>query len=105
MSLEERKQFDPAKLTEIKNQVVKDVLEKLESHERPPRESILRMRWVLEYRLDENQNKSPKARAVISGYLDPDHASSISNHDEKHQTAVVAIRIMFGILCSQGRRQ
>ena len=35
-------------------------------------ESILRMRWVLEYRLDENENKTPKARIVILGYLDPD---------------------------------
>ena len=73
MSLEERRKFDPAKQKEIKNYVVNDVLEKLEPHEKPPRESILRMRWVLEYRLDENENKSPKARIVILGYLDPDY--------------------------------
>ena len=30
------------------------------------------MRWVLEYRLDEKANKSPKARIVVLGYLDPD---------------------------------
>ena len=73
MSLEERRKFDPAKQKEIKNYVVNDVLEKLEPHEKPPRETILRMRWVLEYRLDENENKSPKARIVILGYLDPDY--------------------------------
>ena len=73
MSLEERRKFDPAKQKDIKNYVVNDVLEKLEPHEKPPRESILRMRWVLEYRLDENENKSPKARIVILGYLDPDY--------------------------------
>ena len=73
MSLEERRKFDPAKQKEIKNYVVNDVLEKLEPHENPPRESILRVRWVLEYRLDENENKSPKARIVILGYLDPDY--------------------------------
>ena len=42
-----------------------NVLEKRESHEKPPRESILRMRWVLEYRLDENENRTPKASIVI----------------------------------------
>ena len=73
MSLDERRKFDPAKQKEIKNYVVNDVLEKLEPHEKPPRESILRMRWVLEYRLDENENKSPKARIVILGYLDLDY--------------------------------
>ena len=33
----------------------------------------LRIRWVLEYRLDENDNKTPKACIVILGYLDPDY--------------------------------
>ena len=73
ISLEERKQFGPAKQKEIKNYVVNNVLEKLEPHEKPPRESFLRMRWVLEYRLDENENKTPKARIVILGYLDPNY--------------------------------
>ena len=73
MSLKERKQFDPRKQKEINNYTVNDVLEKLEPHEKPPRESILKMRWVLEDRLDENENKSPKARIVILGYLDPDY--------------------------------
>ena len=68
-----RKQFDPAKQKEIKNYVVNDVLGQLEQHEKPPRESTLRMRWVLEYRLDENENKSPEARIVILGYLDLDY--------------------------------
>ena len=75
MSLEERRKFDPATQKEIKNYVVNDVLEKLEPHEKPPRESILRMRWVLEYRLDDNDNKSPKGRIVILSYLDPDYAN------------------------------
>ena len=49
---------------------------------------------------DENQNRSPKARVVILGYLDPDYekqTSSISNSDEKHQTVVVANWCMDGI--------
>ena len=40
MSLEERRKFDPAKQKEIKNYVVNDVLEKLEPHEKPPRERV-----------------------------------------------------------------
>ena len=50
-----------------------DVLEKLEPHENRPQESILRMRRILEYRLDVDQKESPKARILILGYLDPDH--------------------------------
>ena len=30
------------------------------------------MQRILEYRLDENENKSPEARIVTLGYLDPD---------------------------------
>ena len=53
MSLEEREQFDPAKQKEIRNYVVNNVLEKLESHEKPPRERKLRIRRFLEYRFVE----------------------------------------------------
>ena len=38
------------------------------------------MRWVLEYRLDENENKTPKARIVILGYLDPDNENRQAGH-------------------------
>ena len=64
MSFEERKQFDPAKQKEIKNFAVNNVLEKLEPHEKPPRECKLRMRWVLEYRLDENEKKKLPSLAL-----------------------------------------
>ena len=72
MSLEERKLFDLAKEKEIKNYVANDVLEKLEPHERPPRENMPRMRWILESRLNEDEKKSPKVFIVMLGYLDPD---------------------------------
>ena len=82
-SLEERKQFDPAKQKDIKNCTANDVLEELEPHEKPPRASTLTMRRVLEYRHDENENKSPKPRIVILGYiLNGTETSSISNYDE-----------------------
>ena len=65
MTLEERKLFDLAKQKAIKNYIASDVVAKLEPHEKPPQERILRIRWVLEYRLDENENKSPKAQIEI----------------------------------------
>eukprot|EP00969_Alexandrium_andersonii_P039650 1737192-Alexandrium_andersonii.AAC.1 len=34
----------------------------------------MKMRWVLEWRLDEDTgDKKPKARLVILGYMDPDY--------------------------------
>ena len=33
------------------------------------------MRWILEYRLDEKENKYPKTRTVILEYLDPDYSN------------------------------
>ena len=33
------------------------------------------MRWILEYRLDEKENKYPKARTVILEYFEPDYSN------------------------------
>ena len=65
------------------------------------------MHWIQEYRLDENENTSPKARVVILGYLDPDNqnrpvASPTMTRNTRQVTEV--IRIMDVILCSQGKR-
>ena len=57
------------------------------------------MRWVLEYRLDENENKKPTARILILGFLDPDYENrpaASPTMTEKHQTAFVAVRRMEG---------
>ena len=107
MSLELGKQFDPAKQKEIMNYVVNDVLEKQEPHERTPRESRLRMRWILEYRLDDNEIKSPKARIVMLAHQDPDNENrpAASPTMTRNLKVTVAIRIMDGILCIQVRRQ
>ena len=89
--------------------MVTDVFQKLEPRERPPRESILRMRWILEYQLDENENKSPKVPIVTLGYYDPDYedrpAASPIMTTNTRQTVTVTIRIMGGVLCSQWRRK
>ena len=105
MTPKERNLFDPAKEKEIKKNIVSDVLAKLEPHEKPPPERILRMRWVLEYPLDEKENKSPKARIVIWGYLDSEKRKPTSNftHDEqKRQAGTFAIRSLDGLLCCKG---
>ena len=59
MSSEEKIQFDPAKQKKDQ-ELVNDVQEKFGPHEKPPSESTLRMRLVLEYRLDENENSPPR---------------------------------------------
>ena len=103
MSLKERKLFDPAKQAEIKNHVAKEVLDKLKSYGRPRRESILRMRWILEFRPDEDEKMSPNARIVTLGYLDQENQNrpAVANH----QAATVTVRVTDGLLCSQKRRQ
>ena len=72
MSFEERQLFDPTKKDEIDNwSHIKDGQE---------RESTLGIRWILEYRLDENANKSPEARIVMLGCLDPDYENRPADH-------------------------
>ena len=64
----EEKSFDPAKQKEIKNYVVNDVLEKLEPHEKKTKSpGECDGSWSIV--LDENENKSPKARIVLFGFF------------------------------------
>ena len=43
-----------------------DVLEKLEPHERPPRKEQIYLRWILHYRLGEDEKKSPPASPTVT---------------------------------------
>ena len=63
-SFEERKQFDPAKQKEIKNFVANNVLEKLEPHEKPPRECKLRCDGFWSIALDVNEKKDSASLAL-----------------------------------------
>ena len=73
LSPEERQEFSKAKSKEVKNYVVNAVLSSLPAGMKPPREKVLRMRWVLEWKVDEQSgDKKAKARIVILGYLDPE---------------------------------
>ena len=73
---EEQAKFRPAKEKEVKNYVVNAVLETLPPGFRPPKEKVMKMRWVLEWRLDEaTGGKEAKARLVILGFMDPEYES------------------------------
>eukprot|EP00959_Pyramimonas_sp_CCMP1952_P366255 7670831-Pyramimonas_sp.AAC.1 len=66
--------FGQAKATEVNNYIVSSVLETLPPGVTPPPEDIMRMRWILEWKVDENTGtKKPKARIVVLGYMDPEY--------------------------------
>ena len=48
LTTEQRQEFSKAKSKEVNNYVVNAVLSSLPPGMRPPKEKILRMRWVLE---------------------------------------------------------
>ena len=75
MDAAEKKSFEQAKHTEVKKFLAAKAMEALPSHLRPNRAQALRMRWVLTYKLQEDGSRTPKARAVILGFLDPDYAN------------------------------
>ncbi|CAK0841524.1 unnamed protein product [Prorocentrum cordatum] len=67
-------QFGQAKATEVNNYIVSSVLETLLPGVTPPPEDVMRMRWILEWKADENTGtKKPKARIVVLGYMDPEY--------------------------------
>ena len=76
LTTEERQEFAKAKAKEVKNYVVNAVLSTIPADMKPPREKILRIRWVLEWKVDgQSGDKKAKARIVILGYLDPEYES------------------------------
>ncbi|CAK0792341.1 unnamed protein product, partial [Prorocentrum cordatum] len=71
---EEVKKFSVAKATEVNNYVISSVLESLPPGVTPPPEEVMRMRWILEWKMDEaTSEKKPKARIVVLGYMDPEY--------------------------------
>ena len=78
--------FQKAKQKEVKNFIVARAFQKLPSHMKPSKNQILKMRWILTWKLDEGipENEvlkrdslgnplKPKARAVVLGYMDPQY--------------------------------
>ena len=72
LSKEELAQFDGAKQKEIKNYILAKVFARVPMEQRPDADQILKMRWVLTWKIDpETEARKAKARAVILGYQDP----------------------------------
>lgn len=74
LSAADLEKFKAAKQKEIKNYILAKVFEKIPFHQRPSRDQVLKMRWVLTWKFDKDNNeKKAKARAVILGYQDPQY--------------------------------
>ena len=75
MDPQERRAFQEAKQTEVEKFLAAKAMEALPKHMRPDKSQALRMRWVLTYKVQEDGSKSPKARAGILCFMDPDYAN------------------------------
>ena len=85
LSPKELEGFRGAKQKEVKNFVVAKAFQKLPPHMKPSHSQVLKMRWILTWKLDDSPNTSPlkkdpsgnplkpKARAVVLGYMDPQY--------------------------------
>ncbi|CAK0890632.1 unnamed protein product [Prorocentrum cordatum] len=70
---DELDRFNKAKATEVNNYIRCSALETLPPGATPPPEEVMRMRWVLEWKIDESTgDKKAKARIVVLGYMDPE---------------------------------
>lgn len=74
LSPQEMELFKTAKSKEVKNFIAAKVFEKIPASMKPDRSQVLRMRWVLTWKIDpETSEKKAKARAVVLGYMDPEY--------------------------------
>ena len=70
---EELEQFKSAKDKEVRNYIMAEVFRKIPDHLKPDQSQILKMRWILTWKVDKDhpEQRKAKARAVILGYQDP----------------------------------
>ena len=86
LSEEELLGFRTAKQKEVKNFVVAQAFRALPQHLKPNRSQVMKMRWLLTWKLDDEPPPGeplkrdasgnplkPKARAVVLGYMDPEY--------------------------------
>eukprot|EP00439_Symbiodinium_sp_Y106_P012956 s1465_g1.t2 len=86
LSEEELLGFRTAKQKEVKNFVVAQAFRALPQHLKPNRSQVMKMRWLLTWKLDNEPPPGeplkrdasgnplkPKARAVVLGYMDPEY--------------------------------
>ena len=86
LSASELAGFRQAKNKEVKNFVIAQAFQALPPHLKPSKQQILKMRWILTWKLDDQPGEGgplkrdasgnplkPKARAVVLGYMDPEY--------------------------------
>ena len=70
LSPEDFFRFQDAKAVEIKNYLAAQVFEILPRHLQPSKERAIHVRWLLMWKIKDDDAKKPKARCVILGYQD-----------------------------------
>ena len=68
---EEREMINQAKGKEVREFIKEHVVERIAADEKIPPEQIMRMRWVLTWKRQEDGTKKGKARLVVLGFEDP----------------------------------
>ena len=63
---------------EVKKFLVSKALEALPPDKQPSKQEAMRMRWILSWKTDHSGTTSPKARAVVLGYQDPNYEHRIT---------------------------
>lgn len=71
LTASQRQEFAESKDKEVRNFIRESCLEALPEHLQPPKDVAMRMRWLLVWKWDENNQQKAKARIVIQGYQDP----------------------------------
>lgn len=74
LSPEELEQFKSAKAVEVTNFISAKAFEALPSHLKPDMSQVVKMRWVLTWKLRDDGTRKAKARAVLLGFQDPKYA-------------------------------
>ena len=78
MDQDTKARFRQAKMVEVRKFVASKALEALPPDKQPSRQEAMRMRWLLTWKTDHEGVTSPKARAVILGYQDPQYENRVT---------------------------
>ena len=71
LSQEDKQKFRGAKAIEVRNFIAAQAFEALPPNVRPSKDQAISMRWILTWKVQDNGDLKPKARAVLLGYQDP----------------------------------
>ena len=71
LSQEDKQKFREAKAIEVRNFIAAQAFEALPPNVRLSKDQAISMRWILTWKVQDNGDLKPKARAVLLGYQDP----------------------------------